>query len=150
MSSSKAVLGVGIFCILFIGLSLSITSTVLGAMRPGNCDTTDDMGLNVGDYLLGSGIFGIVYCVLLALFYSMVILDIAVVGATVGITFISILGALYGLAWFIVGAIILYRGNIECIKEGSIHVIYALVMWCISAFNLVMNCINIRVNSKDR
>lgn len=42
---------------------------------------------------------------------------------------------LFGIVWFIL--VLLYFSNIECIKLGSAHVIFALVVWCISAVQIL-------------
>ena len=150
MASGKVILGVSLAIVLIFALPLAITSTVLGAQKPGSCDLEDSMGLDVGDYLLGSGISGIVVCVLLSFMYLLAIFDVSPFVAGAGVLAITVASALFGLAWFIVGAVILYRGNIECIREGSTHVIYALVMWCLSALSLVKNCCDLGSHKKDR
>ena len=149
MSGAKVIVGISLAIALFCALPLAITSVVLGAQQPGSCDIKDRMGLDVGDYLLGSGISGIVVCVLLSFMYILVLLDVSPYVAGGGALVVTVLSALFGLAWFIVGAIILYRGNIECIKEGSTHVIYALVMWCLSALSLLHNCCSFKVNNNN-
>jgi hypothetical protein len=53
---------------------------------------------------------------------------------------LSIISALFGIAWFIIGAIILFNDNIECINEGSATVVFALVMWIISAYQIIVGC----------
>lgn len=119
---------------------MGIASIVLGAIKPGDCDYNDKMGLDVGEYLIGLGVASIVMSLTLAFLLSLMICGYDT--ATVGIIIIvvAVINALFGLAWFIVGAVILFRGNIDCIRDGSSHVIFALVLWCLSAFSLVKQC----------
>lgn len=145
--SGKAVVVALIVCTALIMLPLAITSIVLGSTSPGTCDYEDKMGLDVAKYLLGLGISSVITCVVLISCYVMLLCDAPV--AQIGIVIISILNALFGLAWFIVGAVILFRGNIDCIRNGSSHVIYALVLWCISALYFVKNCCSVKIHKDE-
>lgn len=118
-------------CILFIAAPLSITSIVLST-QTNTCDYTDAMGLDTGDYLLGLGISGLLYLITLGLY----LLLIDKPKATVIFIIIGILFSIFNFSWFIVGAVILYRSNIQCINQGSTIVVYGLVMWCLSATQL--------------
>ena len=116
---------------------MGIASIVIGAKKPGSCDYEDEMGLDVGQYLIGSGIASIIISfILFSIQLSMLMGNISK-SLFASSTFFSILSAIFGTAWFIVGAIILFRGNIDCIREGSAHVIYALVIWCLSALGIL-------------
>ncbi|XWV25709.1 hypothetical protein QJ857_gp0036 [Tupanvirus soda lake] len=148
MKSSALVICMIVFTALII-LPLGITSIVLGAIAPGECDYQDKMGLDTAQYLLGLGISSVVTCVLLIIFYLFLLCEACVPIAAIGIVVVSILNALFGLAWFIVGAVILFRGNVDCIRYGSTHVIYALVLWCISAFHLLKDCCSSKTNKND-
>ena len=151
MGSATPLIIMGIVCYGFIVLPLSIASIVLGVTHPGSCDVTDVMGLNVGQYLLGLGIGSLVISFLLL----MVFVTLACcpneygVAASIPMIVLIVLNALFGFAWFIVGAIILFRGNIDCIKAGSTHVIYALVLWCISAVQIITDCFKSRFHSQS-
>lgn len=113
-------------CLALIILPLSITSIVLGTRDKG-CDYVDVMGLNVGEWLVGGGWAGIILLILLLpSLYS------PVVGVIIFVCY-----ALFSVAWFIVGAIVLFRSNLDCIKGGSTMMIYALVIWCIQAFHCI-------------
>ena len=45
---------------------------------------------------------------------------------------VQVLNMVFGLIWFIIGGIILFRSNISCIRNGTAYVIYALVLWCLT------------------
>ncbi|XWV25510.1 putative ORFan [Tupanvirus deep ocean] len=124
----------GVICFLVISLPLGITSIVLSQTEDDACDYTDQLGLDIKQYLLGGGIASVVVASLIALFglMSLCIDEFSLI--PIGITIV--LNILFGIAWFIIGACILFRSNIECIKEGSVPVIYALVLWCLSASSL--------------
>jgi hypothetical protein len=147
MSQNKSVyitkLAVNGCCVFLLG----IACIVLGALHPGKCDVTDIMGLNISKYLLGLGIASVVTAV------SLVICTICLMrghlSAAVPILIISILNVVFGLSWFIVGAIILFRSNLTCIRTGSSHVIFALVLWCISAFKMCGDSREARDNSNS-
>jgi hypothetical protein len=108
------------------------------------------MKLNVGDYLLGLGISSLVFTTttIVLFIYAFIFkegnfnnFDGFLFGLWITMTVLSVL---FGTAWFIIGAVILFRGNIDCIRNASTHVIYALVIWCISAFQILQNCLNSR------
>ncbi len=140
-----------IICIGLVLYPLAIASTVLGALRPGQCDNIDIMGLDVGRYLLGSGISGLIVTTIFLILYVVMLRggENSIIFSQLGVIVVTLVSALFGLAWFIVGAIVLFRSNIECIHLGSSHVIYALVMWCISAFNLFSTCCLRKSSSSD-
>ena len=135
MSGGRTVVTIcSVICFLLLALPLGITSICLSQTERGQCDYTDQMGLNIKQYLLGGGIASIVVTSLIAFFgvLSLCISELSLIPIYVTI----ILNILFGIAWFIVGAIILFRSNIACITEGSVPVIYALVLWCLSATSL--------------
>ena len=130
-----------------LGFGLGIASTVLGAIQPGDCDYEDTMGLDIGQYLLGLGISSIIITTITIGLLGLLLCGIEPVSTKYTLTGVNAIAGLFGTAWFIVGGVILFRGNIDCIRDGSSHVIYALVLWCISTFNLLMHCCGIRTNA---
>ena len=126
-------------CFLFLCLPLAITEIVLGQMDT-TCDITDRMGLNARDYLLGMGISNLILCFII-IFPIIGILVNSPLFAIIGTILIFIV-MLFNSAWFIVGAIILFRSNINCINEGAAIVIFALIMWCLSALQIVYSFFN--------
>jgi hypothetical protein len=112
---------------------LAIPTIIMGAISPGNCDNTDKMGINVSQYLLGSGISFLIINLSIAVIFIVSFFG-DVIFLIFFIPFILFAYSLFSFSWFIVGAVILFRSNIECINSASAHVIYALVLWCINAF----------------
>jgi hypothetical protein len=121
------------FCLLIFSGSFSIAAIVLGKQE-GVCDNMDPMGLKVADWLLGYGISGIVMVALL--FLTGVGMLTGNAGAIIVNTILMWLNGLFGFAWFIVGAVILYRSNVDCIHVGVPAVCYAVFLWAWSAFNI--------------
>lgn len=124
----------GVVCFLVIALPLGITSIVLSQVEKDQCDYKDQLGLDIKHYLLGSGIASVCTACLIAIFglLSLRMDEMAMVPIIITV----VINALFGIAWFVIGAIILFRSNIQCITEGSVPVVYALVLWCISASSM--------------
>lgn len=107
-------------------LGFAIANVVLSQQEV-SCDKMDEMNLDTRSWLLGNGICSF------ALLSGIILLFISrPLSACVTITCV-----LFNICWFIVGAIVIFRGNIDCINDGASLVIYALVMWCLSALAIV-------------
>ena len=113
---------------------LGIIAIILSQVRPQDCDIMDSgLQLHAADYLLGVGIvyliFGTVF--FLRLYYSR--------WHETGLRYLLLLAlVLFSIIWCIIGGIVLFRSNIECIHGGhSVPVISALVYWCLTIFNLL-------------
>lgn len=132
MGSGKTAFTIcGVVCLLVVTIPLGITSIYLSQTQSDQCDYTDLMGLNIKQWLLGAGIASIITSVLIGTFRacSLCFDEVIWIPSCIFI----FLHSCFATAWFIVGAIILFRSNIECIHEASIPVIYALVMWALAA-----------------
>ena len=93
---------------LLIILGIGIADIVLSQMSA-SCDNMDDMGLNVKNYLLGKGIVEVIYAGLLLFMGGIVVHNInRDMEYTSGI---FLLCYLFYIAWFVIGAIILFRSN---------------------------------------
>lgn len=121
----------GVVCFVVFALPLGIASIVISQTQSDQCDYTDLMGINIKQYLLGLGIASVIVVSFIAM-CGLATLCSPEIGMG-GMVTILIINAVFGFAMFIVGAVILFRSNIQCIQEGSVPVIYALVLWCISA-----------------
>jgi hypothetical protein len=125
---------------LFIILPIGIISIIMGAISPGSCDYTSSMNLNITQYLLGLGIANVITCVALIIFCVRRLYKPSSKMAINGLIIVAIVNTIFGIAWFIIGGIILFENNKDCILNGSVHIIYALVLWCITA--LIFLCIS--------
>jgi hypothetical protein len=135
MSNTRTYLTIcAVVCFLILALPLGITSIVLSQTENSACDYTDQMGLDIKQYLLGSGIVSIIVACFVAAFgiSSLCLKEFSLIPIGVAL----VLNSIFGIAWFVVGAVILFRSNTECIHEGSVPIIYALVLWCLSATSL--------------
>jgi len=122
--------------IVVVGLQLpwAIASIVMGAVHPGKCDVSDSMGINVADWLLGSGVAALVFSIVSGLLAILFFIEIETesILVYVTLTFQIIFGLaafLFDVAWIIVGGVILFRSNRNCIDEASAIVVFALVNW---------------------
>ncbi len=134
-----------IACLMYaiIFVPLAIVTITLGAISPGDCDIKDMSGLTIANYLLIGGSVSLVVDGFMLLYFLLMWKNIISESNKIVAVCTTILLILYGLfsfSWFIVGAVVLFRSNIECINKNSSHVIYALIIWCISAFNMFYNC----------
>lgn len=147
-----------IFLYLFISLPLGIASIVLGALHPGTCDVTDAMNLNVSKYLLGLGISSITVSMITTLLLIIFLISICCKNPILGLLsscaliIFNIIVALFGTCWCIVGGVVLFRSNVDCIRVSSVHVIYALVLWCLSILGILKSCcsVKIKINNNDK
>lgn len=152
LNITRSIAITSLICILIFVLPLAFINIVLGIFHPGKCDYTDILGFNVAQYLLGLGISNLIISFALIILYTMFIYKIKSCTNFMRISLIVIIitNNLFGMAWFIIGGIILFRGNLECIRNGSSLIIYALVIWCISALNTIYICCNhIKGNDND-
>lgn len=134
-----------IFSAIILGLTmypLSICCLIIGYQDPGNCDYLDKLtGLNGGQYLIGLGISGIISTTITILsIILMFINESCSVFSSFVILLISIISALFSIAWIIVGGMIIFGDNIECIREGSGTLIFSLIMWIFSTIHVLFSC----------
>ncbi len=127
-----------VILLLLVIVPLAVASIVL-SQQPSQCDHVDvGVNLSVGQWLLGYGIFSLVstfsVCFLLWFFLH----TQAIVWFYMLIS-ISFLASLFGIAWFIVGGVVLFRSNLDCIRSGAPTVVFALAMWCLMALTVVVN-----------
>lgn len=118
---------------------ITLPSIIVGAVAPCECDNTDPMGLNVAQYLLGFGIFSLIFNFSMAIIYLILFFKENILLIFI-LPFIIIANTIIFIAWFVIGAMILFRSNIECINSGSCHVIFALVVWFLSTFGIFCRC----------
>ena len=112
-------------------LPLAIVSIYMSQTQGGECDYEDAIGLNIKEYLFIGGIvnIAIVLAVVIGLCISLV--------TSIPLYILLALNTAFSIIWFVIGGIVLFRSNLECIREGSVPVIYALVLWCLSILGCV-------------
>lgn len=123
-------------CLLFIMYPIAIISLVISNLK-NQCEVTDMMGLSPHQYLLGLGISILIIETLI--FSARFIIYCHQNGPICETTFLfyccfnyiilEILNFIFGLVWFVIGGIILFRSNIECIESGGIMIGFAVAVW---------------------
>lgn len=126
-----------LICLIICTLPLSITSIVLGAIRPGNCDNKTQFGMDTGQYLIGSGISSIISLLIYIVPFIFLYFTGNEFVGTIVLLVVSIIVILFDIIWFIIGGFVLFQSNIECIKSGSSHVVYCLVLWIMLAVQIL-------------
>ncbi|XWV25708.1 putative orfan [Tupanvirus soda lake] len=121
------------FCIIL--LAFSIVTIIMGALSPGSCDHFDKIGINVSDYILGAGISSFVVNLIMTFTFTMILLGI-INSIPIIVIVLLTLYSIFSFVWFIIGGVVLFRSNIECIKEESPAVIFALILWCINGLHI--------------
>lgn len=143
-STSTNILLVIVSLILFIGLvtMVNIIPIIIASTVNDTCDNTEPVGINSKDFLMGSGIAGLVVEFILFASIIMIIFCPDIIRALIGcvLLIVILMYMLFLLAWLIVGAVILFAGNIECINSGSPMVICALVYWCLLCLFFLAQC----------
>lgn len=152
-----------LICLGICTLPLGIAMTVIGSIQLNTChdngtnittssictcDVTDPLtGLNVSQYLLGLGISSLIIAIALMITTGLS-LSSESWAVFVPVLILSIIAGIFGVAWFIVGGITFFNSNLQCIKSAAAHVIFALVLWCLSALQIFQNCSNTSVHKK--
>lgn len=134
-----------IMCVCTMSMLLGIISFIIGTLSTkGTCPHIDEpTGLSIEDYLIGVGISQLIFGMFLSIMVCLITRsDFDSISDGLGIWFVWIvifICRLFTFAWFFVGAFILFRSNIECINDGEIKTVYALVMWIFSAISVTQN-----------
>jgi hypothetical protein len=131
----------------FVLILFSSITIVISRTPSESCDHTDNIGFNVSEYLLGSAVPSLIVNVFLVVACFMIWLRICNF-MPVTMTIILLLYTFFSIAWFIIGAFVLFRSNIECINKHSAKVIYAIVVWCINAIHIFYSCFHCQFKIK--
>jgi hypothetical protein len=120
---------------LFLVIPIGIASITISQVESNQCDYRDIMGLDIKQYLLGAGIASIGFNLLLVIFLviswmSMTSSRYEIFSICTTVTFVT--NVLFGIAWTIIGGVILFRSNMACIEQGVPLVCYALIVFIIA------------------
>lgn len=134
-----------LFCSLPFSISAIPAYIVVNKQPQEYCDHNDVMNLNVAKYLLGySIIHTIIPCCYLLMHFFMATMKphnkFRRISMSI-VLIISIFSMLAAIAWFLVGSIIIFRSNIDCILDKSALVIFAICTLGISILNVLLSCI---------
>ncbi len=125
-SSRRKPILYALICVLWVTAPLSLTSLIL-SQQPTACDHVGaKININVAEWLVVFGVFNMVMffgcCLML---WRILNRHFCPVGAMLTF-FVS-----FGLAWFIMGAVVLFPANTDCIHQGDTNAVFALVMWAL-------------------
>lgn len=122
-----------------LGLPISISEIVIGSLK-WTCNHEDPMNLSPNDVMLANGIISLFFVIFTSINIILIAKNIENISKMILFVINIIFFGLLSICFFIITAIVLFRSNIECIKNGSPFIIYQLVLWCISAFIILKNC----------
>jgi len=152
--------------IIFWGLA--IAALVVGS-EDYNCNNVDDgTNMTITDYLIFYGIVNFIYygAILLLILMQCIMVcsstnnvkshgklntsddDSGVILCVMGGYLFLIIMLILNFVVFVMGAVIIFRSNIDCIKQGAGHVIFALVIWGISALQFLYELL--KEDDKDK
>jgi hypothetical protein len=117
-----------------IGSMFAILAIMISGNNSDVCDHVDsEIGSNVRNYLIGFA------CAYLVTFLLMMLFCICAKYVKCSQTWAELLFSatffihtVFTLIWFILGAIVLFRSNIDCLHQHSIYAVYALIIWCLT------------------
>lgn len=132
--------GVIIFHLFLI--TYSIITIIIAESWPVSCNYMNEMNISISQYLIGSGISGLIFNIFLALIFVMILIQVIDPNIAQRITIWTItIHFIFSIAWFIVGAEM--RPNNECIKEIPGKIIFALIVWCMNVFYIFLYMIGL-------
>lgn len=148
-------IALGTFIGLLVGLAdgvLPFIALVMSSAKGGgphvsaNCSLgiVDDMGIGPAEYLEIYGGIGISLAfasgVVTCLCISTVLVPFAICLTWPTLLLLQLLQLIYSIIMIIIGGVVLYRSNLECIQQGSTLVICGVVVWCLLIIQLIMQC----------
>lgn len=115
--------------LLVVGLCTSIASIVIAEQdKDDSCIRGNRGGIDVADWLLGQGIFGIISCDVYVVGLILVCVNSFDAAQFLGIGWV-ILSGLFGVMWMIWGIVIVSTNeNNKCIADGTRVGVYSLVL----------------------
>ena len=124
-----------VIVVLWIIIIFSVVNIVLYSVKDRYCNIRGDIGIDMAEYFLGSGIAGIALVILLCFFMYV---NMSRMGMVTYLIFTSIL-ILFYIVWIIVGGIVLFKDNSECIDSSNPVAIYAVFFWVLTVVALILD-----------
>lgn len=137
-----------IACTIFIILPLCICSFIIGVISSNLCVHINNIESYIPNYFYNLGIGNIITIIVLIICYVFILFDFSKTASIIGIMTVSIINALFGIAWFSIGVKILLYVNIDCVGNGFIYITYALVLWFVSVCNFIKDCRSHNTNTE--
>lgn len=134
-----------------IFFAMGVGIILFASYSSNECDYTDPIGINLSGYLLGLGITWTIYMGLHIVLWILILFGCILPALPVAcFTLIYIiLYKIFTLVWVILGGIVIFRSNLICIQDGHAKAIITLIIWCISALELVLSCCCSSRSSRD-
>lgn len=112
------------------------TAFGIGLSAPLACDHFDPSGLNINRYLFGMGIASIVtyFCITSLTFYC----NCNDINVPRFVKTIYIFYNFFKICWFVLGGLVIFRSNMECISARESYAAYALCLWCVWCVEIVI------------
>lgn len=157
MRSIHKFIWISIICYI-ISILIDIAAITLGIIQIDSCNNKDNLtALNVSQYLIGGGCVNIAFSLILIGFVSFTSRNRTVNMSSdyaqhydltyYPMTYPVLLIIMFNIGWsIVVGAIILFNGNIDCIANGSIRACFGKWFWCISILRVIRDCIVLPVS----
>lgn len=120
----------GVVILMFVML-WGIADIVLAVISC-DCDNLDNMKLYIRDYLIGRGVCNLFYVFVIMM--AMISLYLRDDDSLDLIQNLMRLCEVFHVIWFIIGGIIMFRSNIDCINDHSSRALLALILWCLTPF----------------
>jgi len=129
-----------IYCLLFFALPIPIISLIVAVNNMSDpCLSSKIIGLNLSQWLMGSGIGGIISITILI---TLLILNYAFTSEhfAVAVVISTIFIAVFNFIYSIIGSIILFAGNLTCLTHGTEIGIMSLIILIMYWFSVLARC----------
>ncbi len=141
MGSSVAVIAGIMCCLLVIGLPVPLASIIVGVeYMDDDCQKADPIGLSLSNWLLGMGISGVSMLFVVMVSYSSVLCLFGEEVLAVTVFILSLINGLFNIIYTTIGAVILFRNNVECIASGNALGELSLVVLIFYWISIVGTC----------
>lgn len=131
-----------------LGLPVPIASVVIANQNmEDSCQSMDSIGLSLSSWLLGAGIVGLVLILSLA---TLVIMFSCHPNAA-GVTTIALMifNALFQMIYTTIGAVVLFRSNMDCLNNGTDLGVMSLVVLIFYWISILTSCCSSKSKSNS-
>lgn len=126
------------FCLLCCSLPFIVLSYVFALTNQDtNCQSEEkDPLMKLWVWVLVCGVVNTFNFIVFLICYLTWECIIGIVGYLVAL----LVNFLFIISWFIVGGIIIFRDNLDCVKEGTPLGVWAVIIWSLQALYLIAIC----------
>ena len=152
----KSILFCSLACLLIFGLPFLIASIAVSVSDSDNsCQTTDSIGLELHEWLLGAGISGLIITIIMITVIGGLFLSISrdsyvgAISSTLVIFLLSLGSSIFSFVYSIIGAVILYRSNIDCLTDATPLGVMTQIVLCLYWLGILYTCFSRRKSNDD-